>query len=172
MIILDTNVTSELMRERPNAAVVAWLADQDPSELFSTVVTVAEISYGLERLPAGRRRTSLERSYQSIFVSMADHILAFDVEAALRYGPLVADKERIGVVMDPMDAQIACIAICHGAAIATLTSGTSPIVRRLLSTRGGTGGKPGSLDPLGMKRASMSPAVRSPAYRAKKSSTD
>ena len=119
MIILDTNVTSELMRERPNAAVVAWLADQDPSELFSTVVTVAEISYGLERLPAGRRRTSLERSYQSIFVSMADHILAFDVEAALRYGPLVADKERIGVVMDPMNAQIACIAICHGAAIAT-----------------------------------------------------
>ena len=119
MIILDTNVTSELMRARPNAAVTAWLADQDPSELFSNVVTVAEISYGLERLPAGRRRTSLERSYQSIFVSMADHILAFDVQAALRYGSLVADKERIGVVMDPMDAQIACIAVRHGAAIAT-----------------------------------------------------
>jgi predicted nucleic acid-binding protein len=62
---------------------------------------------------------SLERSYQSIFVSTADHILAFDGEAALRYGSLVADRERIGVVMDPMDAQIACIAICHGAAIAT-----------------------------------------------------
>ena len=85
MIVLDTNVTSELMRVRPNAAVVEWLAEQDPSELFSTVVTVAEISYGLERLPAGRRRTSLEQSYQSIFVSMTDHILAFDVEVALRY---------------------------------------------------------------------------------------
>ena len=62
MIILDTNVTSELMRARANAAVVAWFADQDPNELFSTVVTVTEISYGLERLPAGRRRTSLEQS--------------------------------------------------------------------------------------------------------------
>jgi predicted nucleic acid-binding protein len=76
-----------------------------------------------------------EQSYQSIFVSMADHILAFDVEAALQYGPLLADKERFGVVMDPMDAQIACIAACHGVAIATLnerdfTDCGTPLVNR------------------------------------------
>ena len=119
MIILDTNVTSELMRAQPEPAVMGWLATQRAAELFSTVVTVAEISYGLERLPRGRRRRSLEQSYQSLFVGMADHILPFDVEAALLYGPLVAAKERVGIAMDPMDAQIACIAACRGAMIAT-----------------------------------------------------
>jgi toxin FitB len=119
VIILDTNVTSELMRSQPDAAVIAWFAAQPPRELFSTVITTAEISYGLERLPRGRRRKSLEQSYQSIFVAMADQILLFDVEAALLYGPLVAGKERAGTAMDPMDAQIACIAACRGATIAT-----------------------------------------------------
>jgi predicted nucleic acid-binding protein len=119
VIILDTNVTSELMRAQPEPAVMGWLATQRATELFSTVVTVAEISYGLERLPRGRRRRSLEQSYQSLFVGMADHILPFDVQAALLYGPLVAAKERVGIAMDPMDAQIACIAACRGAMIAT-----------------------------------------------------
>jgi predicted nucleic acid-binding protein len=119
VIILDTNVTSELMKAQPNPAVISWFAQQPPAELFATVITIAEISYGLERLPRGRRRTSLEQSYESIFVNMADHILPFDVEAALRYGALQAGKERAGVAMDPMDAQIACIATCHGATIAT-----------------------------------------------------
>jgi predicted nucleic acid-binding protein len=119
VIILDTNVTSELMRAQPEPAVMAWLAAQLATELFSTVITVAEISYGLERLPRGRRRRSLEQSYQSLFVGMADHILPFDVDASLLYGPLVAAKERVGAVIDPMDAQIACIAACRGAMIAT-----------------------------------------------------
>jgi toxin FitB len=119
VIILDTNVTSELMRVRPDSAVTGWLAEQSPVELFSTVITVSEISYGLERLPRGRRRKSLEQAYQAIFISMADHILPFDVEAALLYGRLVAGKERVGIAMDPLDAQIACIAACHSAMIAT-----------------------------------------------------
>lgn len=119
MIILDTNVTSELMKAQPDPAVTQWLAAQPPTELFSTVITVAEISYGLERLPRGRRRTSLEQSYQALFVGMADQVLPFDVEAALLYGPLVATKERAGIAMDPMDAQIACIAARRRAVIAT-----------------------------------------------------
>jgi predicted nucleic acid-binding protein len=119
VIILDTNVTSELMRAQPEPAVMGWLAAHPATELFSTVVTVAEISCGLERLPRGRRRRSLEQSYRSLFVGMTDHILPFDVEAALLYGPLVAAKERVGIAMDPMDAQIACIAACRGAMIAT-----------------------------------------------------
>jgi toxin FitB len=119
VIILDTNVTGELMRTQSDRAVTQWLAAQSPTELFSTVITVAEISYGLERLPRGRRRTALEQSYQALFIGMADQVLPFDVEAALLYGPLVATKERAGIAMDPMDAQIACIAACRGAMIAT-----------------------------------------------------
>jgi len=119
VIILDTNVTSELMKAQPDPAVTQWLAAQPPAELFSTVITVAEISYGLERLPRGRRRTSLEQSYQALFVGMADQVLPFDVEAALLYGPLVATKERAGIAIDPMDAQIACIAARRRAVIAT-----------------------------------------------------
>jgi predicted nucleic acid-binding protein len=119
VIILDTNVTSELMRAEPTSTVIAWLTAQSPNELFSTVVTVAEISYGLERLPSGRRRKSLEKAYQSLFTGMAEEILPFDVEAAFLYGPLMARKERAGSAMNPMDAQIACIAASHGATIAT-----------------------------------------------------
>jgi toxin FitB len=119
VIILDTNVTSELMRARPDAAVTAWVAAQRPTELFSTAVTVAEITYGLERLPRGRRRRSLEQSYRSLFVEMADHILPFDVEAALVYGRLVAAKERAGNAIDPMDAQIASIGASRDMALAT-----------------------------------------------------
>jgi predicted nucleic acid-binding protein len=87
VIILDTNVTSELMRARPNSSVIAWFDAQPPSNLFSAVVTIAEISYGLERLPRGRRRKSLEEAHESIFVGMMAHLLPFDVEAALLYGP-------------------------------------------------------------------------------------
>ena len=83
MIILDTNVTSELMMAQPDQAVIGWFAEQPSAELFSTVITIAEISYGLERLPRGQRRKSLEQSYESIFMAMADHIVPFDVEAAL-----------------------------------------------------------------------------------------
>jgi toxin FitB len=119
VIILDTNVTSELMRAQPDPAVTAWLGTQRPTELYSTAITVAEITYGLDRLPRGRRRTSLAQSYQSLFVGMADHILPFDVEAALLYGPLVVRRERVGTAMDPMDAQIACIAASRGMTLAT-----------------------------------------------------
>lgn len=119
MIILDTNVTSELMRAEPTSTVVAWVAAQSPNELFSTVITVAEIGYGLERHPSGRRRKSLVGAYQSLSTGMAEVILPFDVEAALLYGPLLAKKERAGTSMNPMDAQIACIAASHGATIAT-----------------------------------------------------
>lgn len=119
MIILDTNVTSELMRAEPTPAVIEWVAAQSPNELFSTVITVAEIGYGLERLPSGRRRKSLEEAYQSLSAGMAEVILPFDVEAALLYGPIMAKKERAGTSMNPMDAQIACIAASHGATVAT-----------------------------------------------------
>jgi predicted nucleic acid-binding protein len=119
VIILDTNVTSELMRAQPDPAVIAWLADQSPTDLFSTAVTVAEISYGLERLPRGRRRKSLEQAYQSVSVGMADDILPFDVDAALLYGSLMARMEQAGTPIDPMDAEIACIAASRGATVAT-----------------------------------------------------
>jgi predicted nucleic acid-binding protein len=102
-----------------DSSVIAWFAEQPPNDLFSTVLTIAEISYGLERLPRGRRRRSLEEAYESIFIGMSDHILPFDVEAALLYGPLLARKERASMAMDPMDAQIACIAACRDATIAT-----------------------------------------------------
>jgi toxin FitB len=123
VIILDTNVTSELMRAQPDPAVIAWLADQSPTDLFSTAVTVAEISDGLERLPRGRRRKSLEQAYQSVSVGMADDILPFDVDAALLYGPFMAMMEQAGTPIDPMDAEIACIAASRGATVATRNEG-------------------------------------------------
>ena len=140
-------------RRVTDAVVLAWFADQPPSELFSTVVTVAEISYGLERLPRGRRRRSLEHSYRSIFIGMADHILAFDVEVALLYGPLVARKERAGVMMDPMGAQIACIAASCGAKLATRNARDFVDCGCSSSIRGAMQGRH-SIDPFGIEAVS------------------
>lgn len=119
MIILDTDVVSELMRDRPHPALGAWLSGQDPGDLHSTVITLAEIAYGLERLPPGRRRETLLLAYAEVFAGFGDQVLDFGYDAAVRYGSVVAGREREGRPIDSMDAQIACIALAQGATLAT-----------------------------------------------------
>jgi toxin FitB len=119
VIVLDTNVVSELMRAEPHPALLGWLAEQRGDDICSTVITLAEIGYGLERLPHGRRREALLLAYADVFTAFDDKILDFDRAAAFRYGSLVAAREREGHQIDPMDAQIACIALAHEATLAT-----------------------------------------------------
>ncbi len=119
MIVLDTNVVSELMRADPSPALLRWLAGQRGEDLCSTVITLAEIAYALERLPPGRRREALLLAYADVFTAFDHKLLDFDRAAALRYGSLVAGRERDGRSIDPMDAQIACIALAHEATLAT-----------------------------------------------------
>lgn len=120
MILLDTNVVSELMRPEPAAAVLAWLWTQSLRDLATTAVTAAEIRYGLARLPEGRRRRELEERFRLFLLRGFDRrILPFDAAASELYGEIVAGREREGLPIQVLDAQIAAIARCRGAVVAT-----------------------------------------------------
>jgi len=120
MIILDTNVLSELMRPAPTPRVVEWVANQATASLFTTSITQAEILHGLMLLPAGRRRRALEAAATSMFAEdLGGRILAFDTEAASPYARIASDRRRSGRPISHFDAQIAAIARVANATIAT-----------------------------------------------------
>ena len=119
MIVVDTNVVSELMRPAPSPAVEAWVRARSGGELYTTSITVAEIGYGIERLPYGARRTRLKTTAQQLFSVFAEHVLAFDAVAAELYGAIVYGRERLGAPIDGFDAQIAAICGVHSATLAT-----------------------------------------------------
>lgn len=120
MIILDTNVISELMRAEPNGRVLEWLVRQPIAGLFTTTLTQAEIFYGLQLLPEGRRRKDLIAAARPIFeVEMAGRILSFDSDAALAYAELAAHRRQTGQPISQIDGQIAAITRSRGAHLAT-----------------------------------------------------
>ncbi len=119
MIILDTNVISELMRAEPSPVVLSWVRSQDRRDLNTTAITVAEVRYGIERLPDGRRRRTLAEAAHDVFEAFAGQVLPFDRGAADLYGTIVAERERSGQPIEGFDAQIAAICRSSGAALAT-----------------------------------------------------
>lgn len=120
MIVLDTNVLSELMKPAPAGRVVKWMAAQAAPSLFTTSITQAEILHGLMLLPKGRRRSGLEGAAASMFAEdFAGRILGFGTDAAPRYAQIASDRRRAGHPISHFDAQIAAIARLANAAIAT-----------------------------------------------------
>ncbi|GAA1152357.1 type II toxin-antitoxin system VapC family toxin [Kribbella jejuensis] len=119
MIVFDTNVGSELMKARPDEAVVNWYAGHRSNGLCTAAITVAEIRYGLRRMPSGRRKTVLEAAADEIFDEFAEAILPFDNAAASLYPEVVVGRERAGLPIDLPDAQIAAICRVAGATLAT-----------------------------------------------------
>lgn len=119
MIVLDTNVVSELMRPEPAPAVLSWLQQQSSGGLRTTTVTVAEIRYGIARLPHGRRRESLHQAASEIFAAFPSQVLPFDLAAANTYADVVTGRETIGNPIDGFDAQIAAICRSRAATLAT-----------------------------------------------------
>ena len=119
MIILDANVISELMRPQPDHNVLAWARSHPGKELCTTAITVAEIQYGIERLPASRRKTVLAGAGRHVFAAFDWQVLSFDRAAALHYATLVADRDRNGRPINGFDAQIAAICRSCTATLAT-----------------------------------------------------
>lgn len=120
MIVLDTNVLSELMRPQPDERVVAWLKQQTRSNLFTTAVTRGEMLYGVLILPDGRRRTRMHQEVEAIFaVDMAGRVLPYDEAAADAHAAISAARRTQGRPVDQSDAMIAGIARSHGAMLAT-----------------------------------------------------
>ncbi len=119
MIILDTNVLSELMRPKPEPLVMAWLVRNGRDDLCTTSVSQAEILAGLALLPHGRRRTDLEASARHVFAQPFFIALPFDTHAAPHFAAFVAARQERGLHVDIPDAMIAAISRSHNAAVAT-----------------------------------------------------
>ncbi|MGC1818154.1 MAG: type II toxin-antitoxin system VapC family toxin [Casimicrobiaceae bacterium] len=120
MIVLDTNVLSELMRAEPAEAVVRWITTQPGESLYTTTITQAEILHGVMLLPAGKRRAALEAGVEAMFSEdFAERILPFGSDAALSYARIASSRQRVGVPMSSFDAQIAAIALSARASLAT-----------------------------------------------------
>jgi predicted nucleic acid-binding protein len=120
MIILDTNVLSELMRPQPFPGVVAWVARQPAAELFTTSITEAEIFYGIELLTKGKRREGLLAAAEAMFAEdLVGRIFGFESDAARVFSTIAAHRRALGRPISHADAQIAAIAQVRGAKLAT-----------------------------------------------------
>jgi toxin FitB len=120
VIVLDTNVLSELMRSQPEPSVFAWVAAQPRAALYTTSVNKAEILYGIAVLPEGRRSAALASAAEAMFTDdFAGRVLPFDEQAAVYYAEIVAARRRGGRPIEAFDAQIAAMAQVAGAELAT-----------------------------------------------------
>jgi predicted nucleic acid-binding protein len=120
MIVLDTNVLSELLRVDPDPGVGAWVEAQPPASLFTTAVTSAELRFGLAILPRGARRQALQDAVSGILEEdFAGRVLPFDEDAAQSYAAIAAARRETGQPISQFDAQIAAIAHSRGARLAT-----------------------------------------------------
>ena len=125
MIVLDTKVLSEALKPSPSGVVLGWLAAQEPSSVFTTTITQAEILYGIETLPAGKRRVRLSTAIEKMFAAEFEgRILPFDEDAARAFaiivaGRSVAGRSGAGRPISQFDAMIAAIARSRMAVLAT-----------------------------------------------------
>jgi predicted nucleic acid-binding protein len=120
MIVLDTNVISEVLRPAPQPAVLHWLAAQPRASLFTTTVTQGEVLYGIRVLSDGKRRRGLWDAVKRIFSEdFAGQVLDFDSDAADMYAEIAASRRMAGKPISQFDAMIVARARSRGASLAT-----------------------------------------------------
>jgi predicted nucleic acid-binding protein len=120
MLLLDSNLVSELMRPRPDPRVLSWVAAQPLSEMAIATITVMEIRFGIALLPAGRRRTDLDTRFRQLLAqAFTGRVLAFDQPAADACAEIRAQRRQMGNPITVEDSMIAAIARVHGAPVAT-----------------------------------------------------
>ncbi len=120
MILVDTNVISEPFRSKPALQVVEWLDAQPLETLYLSVITIAELRFGVSRLPAGKRRNNLrERLETRVLPAFAGRILPFDLAATQSYADLMSRAQGAGIAIGLADGFIAAIALSNSMAVAT-----------------------------------------------------
>ncbi|HCC58430.1 MAG TPA: VapC toxin family PIN domain ribonuclease [Solibacterales bacterium] len=120
MIVLDTNVLSEALKPSPAPAVMDWLAAQEQPAVFITAITQAEVLYGVELLPPGKRRARLATAIEKLFAAEFEgRIVPFDEDAARLFPKIVAGRDAVGRPISQFDAMIAAIARSRRAVVAT-----------------------------------------------------
>ena len=119
-IILDTNVISEVMREKPNAQALRWFSEREINALHLTSITLSELWHGVERLdPSHPKRSGLVAKLELLEQQFDNQILNLDAAAARLWGQLRGRHSRKGRVFPDIDLQIAAIALCHHMSLAT-----------------------------------------------------
>ena len=120
MIVLDTNVVSELLLPRPAGTVIAWVSDQAAHALYLTSVSEAELLYGIAIMPMGKRRERLLAAVEGVLRrEFAGRVIPFDTQAARAYAAIAAGRRAAGRPINYADCQIAAIARSVGASVAT-----------------------------------------------------
>ena len=120
MIVLDTNVISELFRPEPNAQVEAWLSAQVAGDVYLTAITEAELRFGVAAMADGKRKTALTAGLEAILGDVFEgRVLGFGPEAAAPYADIAATRRSLGRPISQFDCQIAAICRVHSAVIAT-----------------------------------------------------
>ncbi|WP_433871374.1 type II toxin-antitoxin system VapC family toxin [Saccharopolyspora sp. CA-218241] len=120
MIVLDTNVLSEITRRSPDPRVVAWLDSLPTAEVATTAITAAELLYGVTRLPDGHRKSSLTAAIHALInEDFHGRVESFDAPAAAEYAAVVIERERLGRPISAADARIAAICRARRAVLAT-----------------------------------------------------
>ena len=120
MILLDTNIVSEVMKPAPKRVVVEWMNHQETVTLYLSTITLAEIGYGLRIMADGKRRRSLEGRFEKFVDDGFDQrILGFDTAAARLYGEVMGHRKAVGRPLSILDGQIASIARANNFTVAT-----------------------------------------------------
>lgn len=123
MIVLDTNVISELMKQSPDADVVRWLDSQPPESIWTTSISVFEVFYGIEIMPFGKRQAALHAAFkETLSKELEGRILNFDQASAVEAARISASLQRIGRRVDMRDVQIAGIVSARHGKLATRNS--------------------------------------------------
>jgi predicted nucleic acid-binding protein len=120
VIVLDTNVVSELARPTPSQNVIDWIDARDSAELVITALTAAEVRAGVALLPSGRRKHQIGLRMETLLTeTFAGYVLAFDIDSTPHYADILATRTRAGRTISAIDAQIAAISRQHQAVLAT-----------------------------------------------------
>ncbi len=122
MILLDTSVVSDGIKPVPNPGVEAWIDGLEPQSVWISAITVAELRAGVEMMADGEKRSAVERAVDRALEQFGGLCLAFDALAAYEYARIVAARRRNGSPIEPLDAQIAAIALAAGCTLATLNT--------------------------------------------------
>jgi toxin FitB len=120
MVILDTNVLSALMQDEPDRTVTTWLNEQSRISIWTTSVTIMELSFGIQILPAGKKRSHLAQLFEILLAEkVGGRVASFDGVAAQHTADLMASRYRSGRPAELRDTMIAGIALANHATIAT-----------------------------------------------------
>ena len=130
MIVVDTNVLSDLWRVAPDPKELAWMDALVVETIFLSAITVAELRFGVAAMPQGKRRTIYrERLEREVLPAFAGRVLPFDLDASKAYGELMARARAAGLAIGNADGYIAATADARGPMVATRDTRPFPAAR-------------------------------------------